>query len=107
MSSDDIDNALGSIANRAPGSRIGKEKVEQPVARQATRTTEKTIVYSVRLPEAFAAHTRQIAKQFGISEAEAKRAIIYRGVQAYMIDKEQLETEFTTKVVAVRPSDLA
>jgi hypothetical protein len=24
-----------------------------------------------------------------------------------MIDKEQLETEFTTKVVAVRPSDLA
>jgi hypothetical protein len=80
---------------------------EQFDLEEIIKSKDGSAIISVRIPESFALRIRQIAKQFGISEAEAKKAMLYRGAQAFLLDGEKIETEFTTKVVAVLPSDLA
>jgi hypothetical protein len=91
------------IPDKRPGSRIGGDELSLDDAQRATETKEQSLVMSFRVPQHFAQYVRQVAKAHGVSDAEAKRAIFYRGLQAFILDGERYETEHESRPVIVPP----
>lgn len=81
------------------------QNVDAGKVRKATGETG-TFVFSVRLPADLQEVIESIAFEHGISTAEIKKAIIFRGLQAFVLDGEAPAVEVERGAVAKLPQGL-
>ncbi|MEZ4647079.1 MAG: hypothetical protein R3E31_30860 [Chloroflexota bacterium] len=103
-----LDSASGTRKSKSekPGSRLGETGITQVDARKATgaKKSEGTVVVSFRVPGYIEQVAMQAAINLRVPYAEFKKAVFYRGLEAFIRDGEQVPLHFDRNIEAELPN---